>query len=64
MPSARTSVSNEEYEYKKEEKRPVMAHHAKDRHRAIRFGGAAGATALRHKPTIGQLAKRRQQFHL
>ncbi len=64
MPSARTSVGNEEDEYKNEEKRAAMLQQAVDRHLTILSGDLAGAAALRHEPTIRQLAKRRQQFHL
>jgi len=64
MPSARTSVGNEEYEYKSKEKRADDRQQRSDRRGTVGIGGAAMAVALRHDPTLGQLASRRQQFHL
>jgi len=64
MPSARTSVGNEEDEYERKKKRAAQLQQAVTRRWTDHFGAAAGAAALRHDPTIGQLARRRQQFHV
>jgi hypothetical protein len=49
MPSARTSVGNEEYEYKKAgNERAAKPQQAGDRRWTMAFGDAAVAVALRH----------------
>jgi hypothetical protein len=48
MPSARTSVGNEEYEYEGKKERAAELQQAVDRRETVHFGGAAMAAALRH----------------
>jgi len=48
MPSARTSVGNEEYEYKAEKECAAQLQYAGDRRETGRSGAVAGAAALRH----------------
>jgi hypothetical protein len=48
QPSARTSVGNEESEYKGKKERAATLQQAVDRPEPIHFGGAAMAVALRH----------------
>ncbi len=49
MPSARTSVNNEEYEYKGKKERAANRQQARNRRETVRFGGAAMVVALRHE---------------
>jgi hypothetical protein len=49
MPSARTSVGNEEYEYESKKERAAELQQAVDRRETVHFGGAAMAAALRHE---------------
>jgi len=59
MPSARTSVGNKEYEYKKaDNERAASPQQAGNRRETMGFGGAAGAAALRHAidPTAARRA--------
>ena len=48
MPSARTSVGNEEYEYEGKKERAAELQQAVDRRETVDFGDAAVAVALRH----------------
>jgi len=48
MPSARTSVGNEEYEYESKKERAASQQQTVDRRETVHFGGAAMAVALRH----------------
>ena len=48
MPSARTSATNKEYEYKGKKKRAANLQQAGNRRKTVRFGDAAVAVALRH----------------
>jgi hypothetical protein len=48
MPSARTSVGNKEYEYKRKKERAASLQQAGNRHETVSFGDAAVAVALRH----------------
>ena len=48
MPSARTSVGNEEYEYEGKEERAAGLQQAVNHRETVHFGGAAMAVALRH----------------
>ncbi|GAB2538176.1 hypothetical protein GCM10027065_07340 [Rhodanobacter koreensis] len=48
MPSARTSVGNEEYEYESKKERAAKLQQTGNRQETAGFGGAAMAVALRH----------------
>jgi hypothetical protein len=63
QPSARTSAGNEEYEGKKKE-RAADQQRVTDRRGTTAQGKAVVAAALRHAPTIGQVCRPRQQFHV
>ena len=60
MPSARTSVSNKEYEYKGKKERAAKLQQPGNRQKAVGFGVAAGVVALRHvierKPCVYELS--------
>jgi hypothetical protein len=48
MPSARTSVDNEEYEYNSEKERAANLQQSRSRRETVRFGDAEVVVALRH----------------
>jgi hypothetical protein len=62
MPSARTSVGNEEYEYKGKKERAAKPQQAGNRQEAIRFGDATVAVALRHAIEPTAVSKACQTF--
>ncbi|WP_157598744.1 hypothetical protein [Rhodanobacter sp. Root561] len=54
MPSARTSVGNEEYEYEGKKERAASLQQAGNRQETVSIGEAAVAVALRHESTLNR----------